>query len=212
MRWGLGRAAWPLSPARPALQVGEEIRRRPDCSPPACGRGWGRVFRRGRDLGRAARPLSPTRPPPQAGEGRNCGGGSTASFLFAGGVGGGFLRCGRDLGRAARLLSPIRHAPRAGKGRNCGGGGSVAPLPPAGGVGGGSFGAGGTWAVPCGRWPPPGLPRERGRGGIAAVVAPSLPSRLREGLREGLSARRDLGRVARPLTPTRPPPANGGGE
>ena len=60
------RAAAPLFPFRSPEAA--------SFSPPTCGRGWGRVFRRG-GLCRAARPPALTRLPPQAGEG-NSGGGS----------------------------------------------------------------------------------------------------------------------------------------
>ena len=89
-----------------------------------------------------------------------------------------------------------------------------------------------AWSGPHGRWPPPGLPRKRGRRRSAAAPsfplplagrrllfsppaagtpAPLLPSRLREGLGEGLSTRRALpGHTAAGPLPAFP--ASGGGE
>ena len=74
------RAAWPLAPTRPPPPAcgGRHV-----ISPPACGRGWGRVPRRGGSC-RTARPLAPSRPPPQAGEEKNRSGRSAAAYACGG--------------------------------------------------------------------------------------------------------------------------------
>ena len=108
------------------------------------------------------------------------------------------------------------------------------PLPLAGGAGGGSLDATGLAGLP-GRWPPPGLPRKRGRrnkgrrpprhlpgGAIEAPPAPSSPGRDYRGAAcpvipppacgrgRGRVPRRDGPcRAARPLAPSRPPPQAG---
>ena len=215
------------------------VRRRPlPFAPPACGRGWGRVFRRGGPC-RAARPLSPTRPPPQAGEGRICGGCSTTSsrsveaapFLpsrLLEGSGEGFLAPralpgytaavphpaspasggGEDLRLLLHHLPPARRRP-------------LAFSPPAGGRGWGRVlrRSGLCWAVAA-VGPQPGLRFRWGRGGFAAVVLPTSSRSAAVASFSPPACGRGWGRVsrcgdpcraARPLAPTRPPPQAGEG-
>ena len=125
----------------------------PHFSPPACGRGRGRVFRRNR-TSPGFRPRS-SRPPP-----------------------------GLPRKRGRRSVPPaidrLEARPPAGGGRGKGGrivqsrlgsrrAAPFSPLPLAGGVGGGPFGATGLCQTAASR-PPPGLPRKRGRRSVPPAI------------------------------------------
>ena len=211
-------------------------------SPPTCGRGRGGAFRRdgplpgfhrrasrpppglprkrGRRIGPPAIDWPETPPSPQAGEGGK--GGRIAQSRFGG-----------RRGTPFPSFPPGRRVPPS------------SPLPLAGGVGGGPFGATGLFRVSTGaaagplpaspasggggasRWQSTGrkrhAPRKWGKEGsirrphrakpasAARGPPPFLPSRLREGPGEGLSARRVFAGFppARPQAPTRPPPQAG---
>ena len=195
------RTAAVLLPASPASGGGEDLQRQPlpFRSPPACGRGWGRAFRSVQDgpcpvaFRRAPPPLAVTAPSSPC---RPAAGPHPASPASGG---------GEETRRPFRCPFPA-----------CRGCPAAAPLPLAGGVGGGSLGAMGLYQAA--RPPAPTRPpRKRGRGRIiAAAAALVLPSRLREGLGEGLAARAErlLPVVIAAHSPGLLPasPASGGGE
>ena len=170
--------------ARPAISRGGSVKTPPaqPSSPPACGRGWGRVPRRDGLLpGRTAANPHPASP-------ASGGGGFGAPPAPA--SGGGEIEA-PSASSSPGMEESRRHPPHP------------SPLPLAGGVGGGSRGATGLCRAarpPAPTRPPPQageeksrrrlprhLPGWRSRGATRPIL---LPSRLREGLGEGPAARR----------------------
>ena len=124
----------------------------------------------------AARPLAPTRPPPQAGEEKKCSRRSTAPSGPRRPPVVSLPACAGRSNASSRLRRPPRYPPsRLREGPSAWRG----------------------FAPPHGRWPPPGLPRKRGRRRIAAAAPPPPPARA--------GRRRLPSRLCRPLHRRFPP-------